>query len=231
MRDVDPRSTFSRRFVLKATATIPAVAAATVAPLADAWAEGGTLQPATMKTLVKVARDIYPHDFLGDSVYITAVKPWDAKAAADPATKTMLEEGVKRLNQDAQDTHKSPYSDVGWESERVTLLQAIEHTDFFKKIRSDLVVSIYNQADIWPKFGYEGSSFEKGGYIYRGQDHHHWGYRVWNTRYNRYQYWDPTLRCYYYWNPYSNWYCNFFCYSNCFSTSTAAASTTSATPK
>jgi hypothetical protein len=37
--------------------------------------------------------------------------------------------------------------------------------------------------------------------IYRGEDHHHWGYRVWNTRYNRYQYWDPTLRCYYYWNP------------------------------
>ena len=40
-----------------------------------------------------------------------------------------------------------------------------------------------------------------GGYYYRGQDHHHWDYRVWNTRYNRYQYYDPTLRCYYYWNP------------------------------
>ena len=40
-----------------------------------------------------------------------------------------------------------------------------------------------------------------GGYIYRGQDHQHWSYRVWNTRYNRYQYYDPTLRCYYDWNP------------------------------
>jgi len=39
-----------------------------------------------------------------------------------------------------------------------------------------------------------------GGYIYRGEHHEHWGYRVWNTRYSRYQYWDPTLRCYYYWN-------------------------------
>ena len=39
-----------------------------------------------------------------------------------------------------------------------------------------------------------------GGYVYRGEHHEHWGYRVWNTRYNRYQYWDPTLRCYYYWN-------------------------------
>jgi hypothetical protein len=31
----------------------------------------------------------------------------------------------------------------------------IEHTDFFKKIRSDLVVSLYNQPEIWPKFGYD----------------------------------------------------------------------------
>lgn len=178
MRDVDPRSTFSRRFILKATAAIPAVAAATATPLADAWAEAGTLQPATLKTLVKVARDIYPHDILGDSVYITAVKPWDAKAAADPATKVMLEEGVKRLNQDAQDTHKVAYADVGWESERVALLQAIEHTDFFKKIRSDLVVSIYNQPEIWPKFGYEGSSFEKGGYLHRGFNDIDWLPRV-----------------------------------------------------
>jgi hypothetical protein len=178
MRDVDPRSTFSRRFVLKATATIPAVAAATVVPLADAYAEGGTLQPATLKTLVKVARDIYPHDFLGDSVYISAVKPWDAKAAADPATQAMLEEGVKRLNQDAHDAHKVAYTDVGWESERVALLQAIEHSDFFKKIRSDLVVSIYNQPEIWPKFGYEGSSFEKGGYLHRGFNDIDWLPRV-----------------------------------------------------
>ena len=168
MREVDPRSTFSRRFVLKASATIPAVAAATTGAISEAWAEGGTLQPATMKTLVKVARDIYPHDFLGDIVYITAVKPWDEKAAKDPATKAMLEEGVTRLNADAQDAHKVAYNDVGWEADRVALLQAIEHTDFFKKIRSDLVVSIYNQHDIWPKFGYEGSSAEKGGYINRG---------------------------------------------------------------
>jgi hypothetical protein len=178
MREVDPRSTFSRRFVLKASATIPAVVAATAAPLADAWAEGGTLPAATMKTLVKVARDIYPHDFLGDSVYITAVKPWDAKAAADPATKTMLEDGVKRLDQDAHDAHKVPYAEVGWEAERVALLQAIAHTEFFNKIRSDLVVSIYNQPEIWPKFGYEGSSFEKGGYLHRGFNDIDWLPRV-----------------------------------------------------
>ena len=60
--------------------------------VSDAWADDATtLTPATLKTLVKVARDIYPHDFLGDSYYIAAIKPWDGKAAKDPATKSLIQ--------------------------------------------------------------------------------------------------------------------------------------------
>src|SRR4051794_11053459 len=40
-----------------------------------------------------------------------------------------------------------------------------------------------------------------GGYYYRGQNHQHWDYRVWNARYGRYHYYDPHLRCYYYYSP------------------------------
>ncbi|MBX9821190.1 MAG: twin-arginine translocation signal domain-containing protein [Afipia birgiae] len=178
MREVDRRTKLNRRTFLQGAATaVPAVAVATSAGLSieDAWAEGATtLAPATMKTLVKVARDIYPHDFLVDSYYITAVKPWDGKAAKDPAVKAMIEDGVKRLDQDAQDRHKLPYAQVAWESDRVTLLQGIEQTTFFKALRSDLVVSLYNQEELWPKFGYEGSSAEHGGYIKRGFDDINW---------------------------------------------------------
>jgi hypothetical protein len=172
MREVDRRGKYSRRIFLKGAATaVPVVAVATSAGLSieDAWAaDATTLKPETMKTLVKVARDIYPHDFLVDSYYITAVKPWDGKAAKDPAIKTMLEDGVRRLDQDAQDRHKMAYAQVPWEADRIVLLQGIEQTDFFKKLRSDLVVSLYNQEEVWPKFGYEGSSAEHGGYIHRG---------------------------------------------------------------
>ncbi len=110
MREVDRRSKYSRRIFLKgAAAAAPVVAVASSAGLSieDAWAADATaLAPSTMKTLVKVARDIYPHDFLVDSYYITAVKPWDGKAAKDPAVKSLLEDGVRRLDQDAQDRHK-----------------------------------------------------------------------------------------------------------------------------
>jgi hypothetical protein len=172
MREVDRRSKYNRRTFLQGAATaVPVVAVAASAGLGieDAWAENGAaLTPAQLKTLVKIARDIYPHDFLGDSYYITAVKPWDGKAAKDPAVKTMITDGVSRLDQDARDRHKVPYAEVGWEADRVVLLQGIEHTDFFGKMRSDLVVSLYNQKELWPKFGYEGSSAEHGGYITRG---------------------------------------------------------------
>jgi hypothetical protein len=172
MREVDRRGKYSRRIFLQGAASavpVAAVAASTGLSVEDAWAaDATTLTPATLKTLVKVARDIYPHDFLVDSYYITAIKPWDGKAAKDPAIKAVLEDGVRRLDQDANDHHKLSYADVPWEADRVVLLQGIEQTEFFKKIRSDLVVSLYNQEELWPKFGYEGSSAEHGGYIKRG---------------------------------------------------------------
>lgn len=172
MREVDRRSKYDRRVFLKgAAATAPAVAIATSTGLSvsDAWADDATtLTPATLKTLVKMARDIYPHDFLGDSYYITAVKPWDGKAAKDPAVKSLISDGITQLDEAANDHHKVPYAQVQWENDRVALLQQIEQTAFFQKIRGDLVVSLYNQKELWPKFGYEGSSAEHGGYIKRG---------------------------------------------------------------
>jgi hypothetical protein len=172
MREVDRRSKYNRRIFLQGAATavpVAAVAAGTGISIEDAWADDATaLNPATMKTLVKVARDIYPHDFLTDTYYIAAVKPWDGKAAKDATVKAMIEGGIGRLDQDARDQHKVPYADVAWEADRVKLLQGIEQTEFFKTIRGDLVVSLYNQKELWPKFGYEGSSAEQGGYIQRG---------------------------------------------------------------
>ena len=90
------------------------------------------------------------------------------QGAKDPAVKSLINDGVARLDQEANDRHKMPYVQVAWENDRVALLQRIEQTAFFQKIRGDLVVSLYNQKELWPKFGYEGSSAEHGGYIKRG---------------------------------------------------------------
>lgn len=171
MREIDRRTQVSRRLFLRAgSAAVPAafIAGASITATA-AWAEDAkAISPHAMATLVKVARDIYPHDHIADIFYVRAVSPWDAKAAKDPATRSMIAEGVARLDQDAQERHASPYLNVGWEADRVVLLRGIEQTKFFGTLRADLVVSLYNQPEIWPKFGYEGSSAEHGGYIARG---------------------------------------------------------------
>lgn len=140
-----------------------------------AWAmELKSLKPETMATLVQMARDIYPHDNFGDNLYATAVKGHDDQAAEDADFKALIEEGVASLDQAASDAGHINYVSTGWESDRVALLRSIESGDFFKTIRGGLVVGLYNQAPVWEKLGYEGSSFEKGGYLHRGFDDINW---------------------------------------------------------
>ena len=177
MRTIDRRTQVSRRvFLRNSSAALPAAVVAGASISANAaWAQDAkTLSPHVMATLVRAARDIYPHDHIADSFYIRAITPWDAKAGKDAALKAMVAEGVARLDADAGEKHKSTYMAVAWESDRVALLRGVEHTKFFRTLRSDLVVSLYNQPEIWPKFGYEGSSAEHGGYLARGFDDINW---------------------------------------------------------
>jgi choline dehydrogenase-like flavoprotein len=105
MREVDRRSKIDRRNFLKTAAAVPpaaAVAATTGVSISDAWADTAkALKPETLKTLARVARDVYPHDHLADHDYIIAVTPWDAKAAADANVKALIEGGIALLDENA----------------------------------------------------------------------------------------------------------------------------------
>lgn len=141
-----------------------------------AWAvEVSNLKPETMATLVQMARDVYPHDRLADRYYVAAVMPYDAAAGDDAALKTMLEDGVADLDSTAAGRYdRSRYVDVSWEADRVAILRDMQSTPFFQKIRGGLITGLYNNKEVWPKFGYEGSSVEYGGYIDRGFDDIDW---------------------------------------------------------
>lgn len=166
------RRTFLRRSSEISFATAVTIAGGSLFNAGEAWAlEVKALKPETMKTLIQLARDVYPHDRIADRFYAIAVKGHDEKAAADPAHKDLVESGIAGLDAAAGE---GGYLGVGWEAERVKLLQSIEETPFFQAVRSDLVVSLYNQPDVWPIFGYEGESYSKGGYIERGFDDIDW---------------------------------------------------------
>lgn len=137
-----------------------------------AWGmETTALNSDTMATLIQVARDIYPHDQLADKYYAVAVKEHETKAGEDAAHKTLIEEGIADLDKRAGE---GGYRAVGWEDDRVAILKEIEETPFFQAVRSGLVVSLYNQQEVWPVFGYEGESYSKGGYIDRGFNDIEW---------------------------------------------------------
>jgi hypothetical protein len=51
---------------------------------------------------------------------------------------------------------------------RLQALQRVEQTPFFQRLRSDFVLCFYSNPAIWPLFGYEGPSNDKGGYLHRG---------------------------------------------------------------
>ena len=92
-------------------------------------------------------------------------------AAKDAAHRELIESGIADLDKRAG---AGGYRTLGWEEERVAVLEQIEATPFFQAVRGGLVVGLYNQKEIWPLFGYEGESYSKGGYIDRGFDDIEW---------------------------------------------------------
>ncbi len=165
------RPEIARRDFLKGGTAVAAmvVSGGAVIHTTEAWGmQPKALSAGTARSLVKIARDIFPHDRIADRFYAIAVKSYDDKAATDAKLKSLVESGVAELDRLAKEKHKVAYAAVGWERDRVNLLRAIQSGPFFKKIRGDLVVSLYNQKEVWPLFGYEGESASKGGYVARG---------------------------------------------------------------
>jgi hypothetical protein len=113
--------------------------------------------------VLKVTRAIFPHDTLDDAVYALVVKDIDAAAAKDSSVTTLMREGLKELDRLAS----GDWASLDYLA-RENLVIKMAGTDFFEKIRGTSVVSLYNNEMAWAHFGYEGASYDKGGYFDRG---------------------------------------------------------------
>jgi len=135
---------------------------ATLAP-STSWAlTTKVLNDAEASGILKVTRAIFPHDTLDDAVYALVVKDLDA-AAEDAGVASLLRNGLKKLDKLASgDWAALDYL------QRENLVIKMAGSDFFEKIRGTSVVSLYNNEMAWAHFGYEGSSYEMGGYFDRG---------------------------------------------------------------
>lgn len=166
-------SKLSRRGFLAGGATaIAAAAVAGKALLADP-PRAGAVQPAGLspeqsRVLLRFTRDLFPHDRLPDSAYEKAIAPLVAEAASDPSTKRLLVEGIAQLDASTNASSGKAYADVTDENIRVAAIKKIESGAFFAKVYGDTITPLYNQPEMWAKFGYQGPSSALGGYLHRG---------------------------------------------------------------
>jgi hypothetical protein len=163
-------SPLRRREFLKTTGVLTGLLAvgspwALIAPT-RAWAVDLTaLTSAEGQALMAVSRTIAPHDKLEDAAYAMVIQAVDAEAAKDPGLATLLKEGVKTLG--------AGFATAG-EPERVAALEKIESSPFFQTMRVKTLQILYATPLAYAYFGYEGESFSKGGYLYRGFNDLRW---------------------------------------------------------
>jgi hypothetical protein len=159
---------FSRRGFLRSSAATIAAAAVTGKDLLAKAAEAAGLSADESRTLLKFTRDLFPHDHLDDSFYAKAIAPLQDEAAKDAATRRLIASGIAQLNAVTMASAGKPFADVPDESVRVAAIKKIEGGAFFTKVYGGTTTPLYNQPELWPKFGYEGPSSALGGYINRG---------------------------------------------------------------
>jgi|307.fasta_scaffold12064_2 hypothetical protein len=134
------------------------------------WALSTTAIDAhTAQTLLVVARQLFPHDRLGDQYYAVVVDAVDKQAGGDPAVRKLLADGVARLDA----ARGIPWLQLS-NGARNAVLKSMEGSEFFTTLRSATINNLYTNPLVYRFFGYEGSSVEHGGYINRGFDDIGW---------------------------------------------------------
>ncbi|MEM8571639.1 MAG: hypothetical protein AAGG56_12125 [Pseudomonadota bacterium] len=149
----------SRRFVLFGTAAAAALATTRPGRLRAATIDiaGDGETKARLMRMVKVA---FPHANFPDSCYDRNCDAILKAASGNPGQIAMFYQGIADL--------KAAGFDSMDDAEALAHLQSIEDTEFFQLMRGTTILTLYNDHEVWQILGYEGASFDKGGYINRG---------------------------------------------------------------
>jgi hypothetical protein len=122
-----------------------------------------TLNSTQAKAMLAMARQLFPHDKLGDEYYWVVVESLDKDMAASPELAARIRDGLAKLNEAAGGDFTALDAD-----KQIAAMNKLEETAFFSDMLNKTQFYFYNNKAVWPKFGYEGSSWENGGYINRG---------------------------------------------------------------
>jgi hypothetical protein len=121
------------------------------------------LPPELVRGLLSIYRSMFPHENVPEKAYELVVQKLDARAAGDQALALLLSDGFDALKRETEDRWSGLSGEMKTEA-----LKRLERTPFFKTLRADFVTWFYSNPEVWSRFGYEGPSNDKGGYVHRG---------------------------------------------------------------
>ncbi|MBY3555804.1 hypothetical protein HGI15_20760 [Modestobacter lapidis] len=119
--------------------------------------------------ITRLLRVAYPHETFPDGPYQRTAAAVQEAAGSNQADDRALARGLEGLDRAAGGDFLA-LDDGAAEA----LLRDRADEYFFRRIRSTAVVALYDDAEVWNLLGYEGASFDKGGYLHRGFDDLDW---------------------------------------------------------
>ena len=166
-------STTSRRRFLVASIAFSGFAGTfgpSVLRLSQAWAQSGDqLEQSTRDAMVRMARLLYPHDAISDEVYAEVLGQALTATAGDDSFAGVLRAAEEALNA------QQPGDFVALDEEaQISAMTAVEDMGFFSAIQGAVSQRLYYHRAIWALLGYEGPSYQQGGYLDRGAGEIDW---------------------------------------------------------
>ena len=149
----------SRRVMLLGTASAALVGSAIAPGSARAAIKVGS-DPEGSALVLRMLRVMYPHKQFTDGPYERTRDAVLAAANETPGQALMFSSGLAEMKAAGFGTLD--------DAAALEYLKGIEGTAFFGLVRGTAVVSLYDDHEVWKILGYEGASFDQGGYIDRG---------------------------------------------------------------
>ncbi|MEJ2862068.1 hypothetical protein [Actinomycetospora flava] len=111
----------------------------------------------------------FPHSTFPRGPYERAADAVIAAAGTDPRFLAQLLQGLTDLN--AQ--REVPFAELDVETAGA-VLRGADGSPFLTGIVDSAVVTLYSDPEVWDLLGYEGPSYDQGGYVNRGFDDLDW---------------------------------------------------------
>lgn len=115
------------------------------------------------RTLVRLLRVAYPHDHFPAGPYERTADAIRDAAARDPRLLAQLVQGLGELDV----LRDVPFTELA-DDAALAVLRGVRDTPFFRSVIAIAVVKLYDDHEVWDLLGYEGPSFDRGGYLERG---------------------------------------------------------------